>query len=781
MKPIERRDLKPFQERAAGELAAMIQDYPSERFKPRFDPDTGSLLPFLCRLRAITGSGKTPMLALTARHLKTGVILWTTNRGAIISQTLSNLKPGGKYASLLPENAQVFLLGEMSHPDWEEVVKSSDGLTVLLSTVAAFNQDGDNLKIHANYKDGLTRWEILAGKGADKRKRPLYVFYDEGHGATERQFQKLRELDPKAFVLASASPLPEDFADLLSGKTAAEREKSLADRTVVVPTKEVVKAGLLKDRLYFIDCDTAQADAVREANTKWLELAEKFIDHSKIPIACFIVNETSRGVDVWEHLVSLGVNPSKIAVHLDGARDVIYDRRGASAGLIDTYTGKKPVDRSPDVLRSRGFTHIIWNMTLREGWDEPLAYVAYIDERGKSTTDIVQKIGRFVRQPDATPFENPDLNSAYFYFRVSDEDFTNLIRQTQAEMETDGYEVIGVSSGNRTRSSRPVPPRLEMTIPKICPWFGDDIEALDKILLDNIPLFDEEDLKAPGSVRTHVFEMATLEEDVSQRTEEERESNDVITPWDYLSVRLAAIDSRIINNDGSRFSANLKHHKRMTQKMQYGSRAMETLEKHIDLIREQLNEKLQLVTFPRDVHKVKSFNLISPDITGVSDSYREKYRVRQYKNSIHPEYNGMNAFEVKVADALDSLNYTWCRNPVGKDGYGIPIPVLGARTSFFYPDFLLWTADEIVAIEPKGEHLFEGSVGLKLLDTSGIKKMEKPLRVIFVLDGSYTYKQGVLMEEPKKGRDCFTLIRRTSVGPKGQEFKSLSALLKSLF
>ena len=29
------------------------------------------------------------------------------------------------------------------------------------------------------------------------------------------------------------------------------------------------------------------------------------------------------------------------------------------------------------------------------------------------------KIGRFVRQPDASPFSDPDLNSAYFYFNVS--------------------------------------------------------------------------------------------------------------------------------------------------------------------------------------------------------------------------------------------------------------------------------------------------------------------------------------------------------------------------
>ena len=89
---------------------------------------------------------------------------------------------------------------------------------------------------------------------------------------------------------------------------------------------------------------------------------------------------------------------------------MILDRRGATSALIDTYTGKKAQDRSPETLAAAGYTHIIWNLTLREGWDEPLAYVAYIDDKGRSAVDIVQKIGRFVRQPDASPFSDPDLN-----------------------------------------------------------------------------------------------------------------------------------------------------------------------------------------------------------------------------------------------------------------------------------------------------------------------------------------------------------------------------------
>jgi hypothetical protein len=778
---IRRSDLKPFQERAASALAEMIQEYPSLRLPARYNSDSGALLPFLCRLRAITGAGKTPILALTAQHLKTGVILWTTNRGAVISQTLANMRAGGKYASLVPEGTQIFQLGEMSPGDWEQTMKATSGLTILLSTVAAFNQEGDNLKIHQKYGD-VTRWEMLAGtkKTSEGRVRPLYVFYDEGHGATERQFQKLREIDPKAFVLASASPLPEDLADLLSGKTPEERRASMDERTVAVPTKEVVEAGLLKNRLYFIDCNTAQADAIKEANNKWIELCEKLAPFEKTPIACFIVNETVRGVDIWEHLTGLGVNPAKIAVHLNHANDVIYDRRGSSSTLIDTYTGKKTQDRSPEILAAAGYTHIIWNLTLREGWDEPLAYIAYLDQKGRSPVDIVQKIGRFVRQPDASPFSDPDLNSAYFYFNVSDEAFADLIQSTQEEMETDGYEVIPIQSGRRAPSSRTVEIRTPKTLPTIGPWFGDSIAALDRIILEHVPLFDATALRADGSIRTRVFEMAQLQEDLALRTEVRSDANETMTPWEYLSVRLGAIDSRIINDNGTIFSANLKDDNKLKQPMQFGSDAMVTLANTIAPIKAALNEKFLLKSLGRHgIYTLKPFKLVSPDIEGGTEAYREKYKVRRFTHSLHAEYNGFNPFELKVAQALDSIGKPWCRNPVGKDGYKIPIQELGSDTIWFYPDFLLWARqNEVWAIDPKGKHLIEGAVPPKLLDLGSLKNITPTIRVAFILDGSYTIDQQGLFS--RSGRDGFTLVRKPGTTPKALHGHTLKELVKTL-
>ena len=743
---ISRSDLKPFQERAASSLAEMIQEYPSARFRRRFNPDTGELLPFLCRLRAMTGAGKTPILAVTAQHLRTGIILWTTNRGAVISQTLANLRAGGKYSALVPEGTPVFQLGEMSPSDWDQTMEAESGLT-----------------------------QMPAGRG-----RPLFIFYDEGHGATERQFQKLREINPRAFVLASASPLPDDLADLVSGKTQEERRESLNGRTAYVPTKEVVDAGLLKSRLYFMDCNTAQADAIKEANDKWQELASKLAPFNKAPIACFVVNETVRGVDIWEHLVQLGINPARIAVHLNGAEDVIYDRRGSSAGLIDTYTGKKPNERSPEALAAGGYTHIIWNLTLREGWDEPLAYVAYIDDKGRSATDIIQKIGRFVRQPDASPFSDPDLNSAYFYFNITDQVFKNLIEQTQEEMGGDGYEVIPIGNGKRNPSSRTVDVRTPKTLPTIGPWFGDSVAELDAIILEHVPSFAPSALQAEGAITTRVFNIAELREDLALRSESRREANETITPWEYLSLRLSAIDSRIINDSGTIFSATLKDHEKLRQPMQFGSEAMTQLGKMIEPIKNQLNEKFLLRSLGRHgVYSVQPFKLISPDVDGGTESYREKYKVRCFQNSLHAEYNGFNPFELEVAVALDETGRPWCRNPVGKDGYKIPIQELGSDTIWFYPDFLFWAStDEVWVLDPKGRHLIEGAVPPKLLDLSGLRNMKPTLRVAFILEGSYTIDQQGLFS--KNGKEGYTLVRKPGTTPKAVHAASIRELVKPL-
>ncbi|WP_375416382.1 hypothetical protein [uncultured Hymenobacter sp.] len=776
---LTRDTLKPFQLRAAGELTRMLTSFPSDEFKPHYDSDTAELYPFLCRLNAITGSGKTPMLAVAAAALGDAIILWTTNRGAVISQTATNLSAGGSYAALLPENAEVRELGRLTETEWSSIVEAKSGLTILLATVALFNQDpaGESLNVHRE-RGGTSYWEMLAGRGPQARHRPLYVVYDEAHGATNNQFTRLTELRPRAFVLASASPLPPALVELMPGKTGPEKAAAQARQTVKVNTTEVVEAGLLKTRLYLVDCNTTRSDAVKDSNDKWVELSRKLpASASQSPIWCGVVNSTLAGLEVWEILTrDLGVGPERIAVHLSSIDKAMRDANPSVNWnpLIDTHKAKK----TPESLRADGYTHIIWNLSLREGWDEPWAYVAYLDGIGKSMVDISQKIGRFVRQPNATPFADGDLNSAYFYFNVPDEDFTSLVRATQQEMEREGYEIIALNNrGGKVPPSRLVPTREERKIPQVLESFGQDLAALDKVLTDHVPLFAPEDLRAPGRVKTRVFDMHRNAEDGSLQKEEKRTDNAEIRVWNYLLERLNATDGRIVRPNSTCFSHDIKDEKALKQKMQYGSRAMLTINRNLSLVEQELNGYFRLEYEPDDPYELKPFNLVAPNLAVDDTAKRAKYQVRTYQNALHAEYNGLNRFEVLVADALDNLGLDWCRNPA-QTGYYIPIAEIGEGTTKFFPDFLLWTKKCLWAIDPKGPHITNDAIHNKLLGVSDVDGMPLKVRVALILEGRYVL--GHNYRPHRQGSDGYTLIIKEGGMPRSNRYDSLDSLVAAL-
>ncbi len=667
-------------------------------------------------------------------------------------------------------------MSDFTDSDWSDVVNAQSGLTIILSTVALFNRDGDELNVHKPRGD-TTYWEMLAGNGPEARQRPLYVFYDEAHGGTKAQFARLTELNPRAFVLSSASKLPEDLSHLLPGQTGEEKSDALELQTVIVPTPEVVKEGLLKTRLYLVDCNTTRHDALKEANDKWFDLSQKLKAIGNLPIICCIVNSTLAGLEVWETLTQdLKVDPRRVAVHLANVdKNLAGVNPTAPWGLmIDTHKSGK----TPDDLRREGYTHLIWNLSLREGWDEPWAYVAYLDGTGKSLTDISQKIGRFLRQPDATPFEDGDLNSAYFYFNVPDEDFAAVIENTQRDLENEGYEVIALA-GNapRAKTSRESPLKRPVEIAKVAESFGEDLDVLDKILLDNVPLFAAKELRAPGKVSTRVLDLRRNMEDGSLQKEEQREDNAEIRVWDYLIDCFSARDSRIAKKNSTCFTHSVKSDPKLRQKMQFGSNAMETINRNLTQIFKSLNDELRFEYEPDQIYAVKPFNLVSPDLQTADSLKRERYKVRRYDNALHWEYNGMNPFEVEVAKALDTLGMEWCRNP-SRTGYGIPIPEIGEGTTNFYPDFLLWAPKCLWAIDPKGAHLLNDAIRNKMLGISDVDGLPIKIRVALIVEGEFVLgNDGTPKPQSKNG--C-TLIYKPNVGVRARHFTSPKLLLDYL-
>jgi len=107
----------------------------------------------------------------------------------------------------------------------------------------------------------------------------------------------------------------------------------------------------------------------------------------------------------------------------------------------------------------------------------------------------------------------------------------------------------------------------------------------------------------------------------------------------------------------------------------------------------------------------------------------------QFDNAVHEGYDGLNPIEGKFATAIDDSGKTWCRNPP-KSGYGIPLITIGP-TKTFYPDFLVWHGQKVLAVDTKGGHLLKDAAGRKLLGIKRHPKVETELLVRFISAGRY--------------------------------------------
>ena len=139
------------------------------------------------------------------------------------------------------------------------------------------------------------------------------------------------------------------------------------------------------------------------------------------------------------------------------------------------------------------FQHVIFNLRLQEGWDDPLCYFAYIDKSMESRVQVEQVIGRVLRQPSASTIRPSRLNTAHFYVRV---DKQRRLQRVVAEVEKElGSEPGGIRiavSSPGTPQMDAVPPAVE--VDRARDWdqtAGSPCSAIQE-LMDAFPDFRED-------------------------------------------------------------------------------------------------------------------------------------------------------------------------------------------------------------------------------------------------------------------------------------------------
>lgn len=719
--------LFPFQEEVASELriASLLWMEQAVKIGP---PKSGSTtIPFLGQLKAVTGSGKTPILASAIAGLGAGVVLWTSRSSAVVEQTFNNL--GGKYRTLLPRrNIQV--IRDISTPSvWRSLIDDKSGLTIWLLTVGSWNEAGAaagrgseeaRLNLHRPHPDWAGRrspWDQLR----TDLKRPLWIVSDESHNQSTVQLDQLADLKPKGFFMASATPMENDlfrrWADTLDADEnwRAMHKKSL----VAVKTRDVVEAELLKTTIEFIDFNSGteeSLDGVLDAMGK-LQRSVKSERVGITPRAIYVVQqsnpkkgsvEEARPVVIWKYLRSKRVPANEIAVYTDTRL------LPADAERISALSQLQPRHK-----------HIIFNQSLQEGWDDPEAYVCYFDGVTKSFVRIRQIVGRVLRQPHARRCSGERLNTATIILNTPAGSYDTVVQELREELRlyapADEPDFVPIKVKTRKDPLIPIKPKgtiKKRKLPRYAVKAPDMAPQIRNIKGDADRKFRQIDLEAAGLGKLKIISLETEKKEREQILDvirSARTENGI-----YLRRQIQQLNRACSNALHPDIFIGEAYQQLSCQ----GSIAQQKLVKLAGEVADYYENRAEYEQDPDSdnswwrvgEHRPRSRDMISFNWSGHS-----KYSRNDFNND-----------ELEFANALDRMRKgIWIRNvAVPELGYGIPLPAKVGDSSTFYPDFLWWIGKQCWAIDTTGAHLISEKVRGKLFS------LEKP-KVAFAVRGRF--------------------------------------------
>jgi type III restriction enzyme len=756
--------LFPFQEEASQAMrdAALAWiAYAVQNGPPKYGP---APIPFLGQLKAVTGSGKTPVLAQTVAGLGDGVVLWTTRSSAVVEQTFTNLND--RYRALLPADVKI----QRDIPSqiiWRDLIDNPKGLTIWVLTVASWNEaDADSngstdarLRLRREQPDWAgegSPWEQLR----DKLQRPLWIVSDESHNQSAAQLDQLAALRPKGFFMASATPLVNDlFTKWAAALDEDEETRELMARAhVPIKTRDVVNANLLKTTIELIDYRSGAEESLDGALDA-LERVQAAADKEGAPVtprAIYVVersnpprgsHEDARPVAIWRHLRQRGVGADEIAI------------------FTDTKVLPEDAERvtSLSKLEPR-YRHIIFNQTLQEGWDDPEAYVCYFDGVTRSFLRIRQIVGRVLRQPRAQRFAAEELNTATLILQTPAAAYETVVSELRAELRLYAPDDEPAFAAVRLKTSKepldPVPVKRaakKLSLPRRA-ISAPSMTKIDRDLKTTAERpWPPAALEAPGTGRKATVSL----EDGSEE-------------YTYINVLRSArtqngafLRRRI--QQRNRTCANAIHTDR------FRGPAFEELACHGSQAQEELMTlAANVVDYFED--RVGYEDDPDPDkATWKIDEYRPRGKeMLDFERAAHERYSkaDFNQDELAFARTIDRIKgVVWTRNPtIEAQGFGVPLPKKVGESSTFYPDFLIWKKDLCWAVDTTGRHLLDEKVRGKLV------ALETP-RMALVVRGTVDLGSG-----SREGNEGWSLVLgRPNLKPIVEHSDDLDILVKRLF
>jgi type III restriction enzyme len=691
---------------------------------------------FFQRLDGLTGSGKTVILADAVSEMAqilspSPLVLWVSKGKVVVDQTLENLAPGGKYNSLLP-GIRVSSLNSFTPEDLERM----DLPQLLVTTVGLFNRidkDKASLRIHQKGRTDTSSesfWSSLTSRRLESgEQRPLIVVYDEAHNLSDQQTELLMELRPTAILLASATMrLPHR----LGREVQILKDNGWTDEKLItrISDSDVVNEGLVKASLHLAgyqtpmevtvdsmlrDMEEATVEAA-DLNLPWRPKAIYVSETNRVADNAFRMDDPRRDfrereaspIVIWRYLTDQkNIDPAEIVVYADLKTDPDFPLP-AEFNLLSQ--GENDYAR----FIEGNYRHVIFNLTLQEGWDDPTCYFAYIDKSMESNIQITQVIGRAIRQPNAERYPSPRLNQAHFYVRVDHKKtFKTVLDDVEGMFKGDerSLKVIISEPGSEPRVE--LFPRVQVTVPEAATTSPDATNEIEK-LVQALPDFRENTVNVQGEGSRKVS-VKILGGDVQDGA--------WITEGVAASVSARWACQREVKREKGRALGYLDlNDGKFDAQVGLGSSAYQSITRLARDVVQSYLDNAELSVSKSNPYKVK----------GVLARDSE---IQRFKNSVHEGYAGLNDIERAAAESLDLTGKTWARNPASV-GYGIELPSPGP-TSNFYPDFLVWDENAVICLETKGAHLMTEAIDRKLLNIRN--RHEVPdVMVRFISEGKWS-------------------------------------------
>jgi len=740
-----------FQERAASQISRRFYEYIGDPLMV----DRTTPIPFVQTLVSITGSGKTLILADAVSQIRdempvAPVVLWISKGKVVVSQTFENLS-SGKYADNLSDFT-VLPLMEVS-PDH---LLSADVPVLLVATVGKFaveDTSSEERKVHRAQLDLAEEslWDQLKKRRTEKgQRRPLIIVYDEGHNLSDLQSERLLELAPDALIIASATlALPPRLNNVMA-RLRNDKGWEDDDFSTTVSSREVVLSGLVKERIS-IDGYITPMEPALDNLLGGLKMAKEVAQDHKLPFspkAIYVCSTNTvdgisisedlkrpfkerqaRPILIWRHLVEVAnIRPDKIAVYCQ---------------LKFSKESPKPIDMhlfdggEKDYTRfiSGAYEHVIFNLGLQEGWDDPACCFAYIDKEMASARQITQVVGRVLRQPGAEHYSDPILNTAHFHIRTDEKGvFDDILRDIRKDLATEHPSITLVVKDEKSRGKRDrIYPESSRTVPTVGIESSGALSPISQIVRGMMDFRGDANNTVGQGSRMQVLQAVGEDSDAQFEWVEVDHSSRVSARAVFRreiqrsypgGLRRAGGPVNLVDIEDPKFDVMIELNSPAAEHIR--QQARKVVEAYIQ----------HSVIFQNDVDRPYSVGPVAIDPSSSEE----------FKRALHGKYSGMNSLEVKFARALDKTQRVWARNPVG-NGYSLPLLHEGKA---YWPDFLVWVDKTVVAIDTKGDHLLVEATASKLFEIDGA---EAGKRVVLrlVSEGHVDISGGIKQQKSKNG------------------------------